>query len=100
VVTWSYYGEKGIEYLFGSGAKKPYLWVYLLFTLVGARVDLQAAWTFADIANGLMAVPNLVALLALSGVIAGYTGKYFKEKSQGMHRPYNDTSRQRQAQAP
>ncbi len=100
VVTWSYYGEKGIEYLFGSGAKKPYLWVYLLFTLIGARVDLQAAWTFADIANGLMAVPNLVALLALSGVIAGYTRKYFKEKSRGMHRPYNDTPRQRPAQAP
>ena len=60
-----------------------------LFTLIGARLDLVAVWSFADIANGLMAIPNLVALLGLSGAIAVITKKYFDEKAAGMHQPYN-----------
>jgi len=87
-ISWSYYGEKGIEYLGGKKAKSPYRWVYLLFTLIGARLDLKAAWSFADIANALMAIPNLVALIGLSGVIAALTKKYFKEKAQGLQQPY------------
>ncbi|NOY88110.1 MAG: sodium:alanine symporter family protein [FCB group bacterium] len=87
-ISWSYYGEKGIEYLGGKKAKPPYRWVYLLFTLIGARLDLKAAWSFADIANALMAIPNLVALIGLSGVIAALTKKYFKEKAQGLQQPY------------
>ncbi len=81
-------GEKGIEYIAGSGAKYGYRWVYLLFTLLGASLDLKAVWTFADIANGLMAIPNLVALLGLSGGMAAMTKKYMDEKSQGLHQPF------------
>ena len=88
VITWSYYGEKGVEYMFGSRAKVSYRWLYLVFTLIGARLDLVAAWSFADIANGLMAIPNLVALIGLSGAIAALTKKYMTEKAQGLHRPF------------
>lgn len=87
-LSWSYYGEKGIEYIAGSRAKPAYRWVYLFFVLIGARLDLKAVWDFADIANGLMALPNLVALLGLSGAIAAITKKYMDEKAQGLHRPY------------
>lgn len=88
VVAWSYYGEKGIEYLGGKKAKLPYKWVYILFTLLGARFDLKAVWSYADTANGLMAVPNLIALVVLSGAVVAMTKKYMREKSEGMHKPF------------
>lgn len=88
VIAWSYYGEKGIEYLAGNKAKMPYKWVYIVFTLLGARFDLQAVWAYADTANGLMAVPNLIALMALSGVVVSMTKKYMREKAEGLHIPY------------
>lgn len=90
VIAWSYYGEKGIEYVAGSKAKTPYKWLYIIFTLLGARFDLQAVWAYADTANGLMAIPNLIALVVLSGVIVKYTKKYMDEKAQGLHIPYKD----------
>ena len=90
VVAWSYYGEKGIEYLGGRKAKLPYKWVYILFTLMGARFDLTTVWSYADTANGLMAVPNLIALVVLSGSVVAMTRKYMKEKQQGLHRPYKE----------
>lgn len=89
VVGWSYYGEKGIEYVAGKKAKVPYKWIYIIFTLLGARLDLVAVWSFADIANALMAIPNLVALIGLSGVMAAMTKKYMKEKKQGLHKPFD-----------
>lgn len=88
VIAWSYYGEKGIEYIGGTKAKLPYKWVYILFTLLGARFDMQAVWAYADTANGLMAIPNLIALIALSGVLVGVTKKYMNEKAQGVHQPF------------
>lgn len=88
VIAWSYYGEKGIEYVAGKKAKIPYKWVFIFFTLLGARLDLVAVWSFADIANALMAIPNLVALIGLSGAIVTITKKYMDEKKQGLHRPY------------
>ncbi|HUV30677.1 MAG TPA: sodium:alanine symporter family protein [Acidobacteriota bacterium] len=88
VLSWSYYGEKGIEYIAGVKAKQPYKWVFICFTLIGARLDLVAVWSFADIANGLMAVPNLVALIGLSGIMVTLTKKYLGEKARGLHVPY------------
>ncbi|MBU0984880.1 MAG: alanine:cation symporter family protein [candidate division Zixibacteria bacterium] len=88
VIAWSYYGEKGIEYLLGSRAKVPYKWLYIVFTLLGARFDLQAVWAYADTANGLMAVPNLIALVALSGAVVTITKKYMKERREGLHQPF------------
>ncbi len=88
VIAWSYYGEKGIEYVGGKKAKLPYRWVYVIFTLLGARFDLQAVWAYADTANGMMAVPNLIALIALSGALVTVTKKYMDEKAKGLHKPF------------
>ena len=73
---WAYYGEKSAEYLFGTGVILPYrlLWVAAVFG--GSVSTLTAVWSFSDVANGLMAVPNLISLLALNGVIVKETAEY------------------------
>ena len=73
ILGWRYYGEKAAEYLFGSGAVKPYRYLWVLAVVVGSVLPLPLVWDFSDAANGLMAVPNLVSLIALSGVIAAET---------------------------
>jgi len=77
ILGWSYYGEKAMEYLFGERSIKPYRLVWVVFVFVGAMVKIDLVWSFADIMNGLMALPNLVALLLLSGVVSMETKKYF-----------------------
>ncbi len=79
ILGWSYYGEKAAEYLFGSRAIPPYRWLWVAAVMAGSVVTLKAVWTFADVANGLMAVPNLVALLALNGVIVEETRRHLWE---------------------
>jgi len=76
ILGWSYYGEKAAEYLFGVGVIRPYRVLWVAAVLLGSVVTLKSVWHFADIANGLMAVPNLVSLLALSGVIVTETRQY------------------------
>lgn len=76
ILGWSYYGEKAAEYLFGARIIAPYRWLWVAAVLAGSVLSLPLVWTFADIANGLMAVPNLVALLALSGVLVAETRAY------------------------
>lgn len=76
ILGWSYYGEKAAEYLLGSRAIPPYRWLWVAAVMLGSVVTLKAVWTFADVANGLMAVPNLVALLALNGVIVEETRRH------------------------
>ena len=78
LLGWSYYGEKSIEYLAGEKAVKPYRIIFVLFVGVGAVVNLDIVWGVSDIFNGLMALPNLVALLALTPVIVNETKKYFE----------------------
>lgn len=73
ILGWSYYGERAAEYLLGSRVITPYRWLWVTAVFAGSVVSLHAVWTFADIANGLMAVPNLVSLLALSGMVAAET---------------------------
>jgi len=58
---------------------KVYRWIYILAVFIGPFLTVSAVWTIADIFNGLMAIPNLIALVALSGVVALETKKYFKE---------------------
>jgi AGCS family alanine or glycine:cation symporter len=77
ILGWSYYGEKSIEYLFGEGAVRPYRYVYILFVGVGAVANLELVWALADVFNGLMALPNLVGLLALTPVVVSETRDYF-----------------------
>lgn len=73
ILGWGYYGEKAAEYLFGTRAVKPYRILWVLAVLFGSVQPAQAVWDFADAANGLMAIPNLICLICLSGVIVAET---------------------------
>lgn len=86
ILGWAYYGEKCVEYLFGDRATKLYRIIYTLFVFPGAVLGLHLVWSFANMMNGLMAFPNLIALFVLAGVIAKET-RFFehllkKEKQQ------------------
>ncbi len=85
ILGWDYYSERCLEYLSGGNMKlvKVYRWVYVLAVLAGPFITVSAVWTLADICNGLMAIPNLIALLALSGVIVAETKSYFKRLDAG-----------------
>ena len=73
ILGWSYYGERAVEFLFGVKAILPFKLVWVILVFVGAVAQLHIVWTFADIANALMAIPNLIALIALSGTIFALT---------------------------
>jgi len=77
VLGWSYYGEKSIEYLLGEASVRPYRIIFTIFVFIGSVTRLDIVWSFADIMNGLMAVPNLFALLGLAGVVFEETQSYF-----------------------
>lgn len=81
ILGWNYYSEKCLEYLIGDkpGALKGYRWLYILAVFIGPFMTVSAVWTIADIFNGLMALPNLIALVALSGVVVAETRKYFEK---------------------
>ena len=83
ILGWCYYGEKSIEYLFEEVAVKPYRILFTIMVLVGAVVELDLVWTFADIMNGLMAFPNLIGLLGLSKVVVEETKKYLDLEMSG-----------------
>ncbi|TLP41264.1 alanine/glycine:cation symporter family protein [Arcobacter arenosus] len=80
ILGWSYYGERAFEYIFGDSSIKIYRIVFVSFIVVGAMTELKLVWNFSDLANGLMAIPNLIALLLLSKVITEETNRYFKSK--------------------
>jgi len=76
ILGWSYYGEKAIEYLIGTKAIQPYRYVWVVAVFVGCVMSLNLVWTFADITNGLMAIPNLISLIFLNKIIVSETKKY------------------------
>lgn len=78
ILGWDYYSEKCLEYLTAGrmGIVKAYRWVYIACVFFGPFMTISAVWTIADIFNGLMAIPNLIALLALNGVVVMETKKY------------------------
>jgi AGCS family alanine or glycine:cation symporter len=76
LVGWAYYGEKACEYLFGERAIRPYRWLWVAAVYVGAALPLPVVWAAADVTNALMAIPNLIALLLLSGVVVRETRTY------------------------
>ncbi|HEM5314962.1 TPA: sodium:alanine symporter family protein [Streptococcus suis] len=80
ILGWSYYGERCIEFLFGTKSILPYRLVFVIMVALGGFLKLDLIWTIADIVNGLMALPNLIALLALSPVIIKETRQYFAKK--------------------
>ncbi len=77
LLGWSYYGEKAIEYLAGTRAVRIYRVVFVSVVIVGAMMKLEFVWNFSDLMNGMMAIPNLIALLMLSKIIKQETDRYF-----------------------
>ena len=83
-ISWSYYGDRSIEYLVGPKAIPIYRWVFVVFFFLGSILPLEAVWTFGDVALGLMSFPNLIALILLSGGVVKMTREYFSRE----HVPY------------
>ena len=84
VLSWSLYGSRCVEYLFGSKSMRVYQVVFIVVVALGSFVELDVAWTLAEALNGFMAIPNLIALLALSPVVVKLTKEYFaKNKLSG-----------------
>jgi AGCS family alanine or glycine:cation symporter len=79
LMGWSYYGEKGMEYLLGTRGIFPYRCLFILVAYLGVIPSLNVVWGIADTLNALMTIPNLVAVLLLSGVIVAETKKYLKD---------------------
>ena len=82
-ISWSYYGDRCAEYLFGPGAIKWYRYVYLVLIVVGAVGGLRIIWSLADIFNALMAVPNLIGLIALVGLVVAKKRDYLQRLKAG-----------------
>jgi AGCS family alanine or glycine:cation symporter len=93
ILGWSYYGEKAAEYLFGARIIKPYRILWIVAVMVGSVSTLRAVWSFADIANGLMALPNLISLIVLTPVIASETRRYFSG-GEAVYPPREETASQ------
>lgn len=85
ILGWDYYSERCLEYLSGGNMKsvKVFRWIYIFAVFIGPYMTVSAVWTIADIFNGLMALPNMIALFALSGVVVKETKTFFaKQKAQ------------------
>ncbi len=80
IISWNLYGSRCCEYLLGSKAAMVYKVLFLPVIIMGATMDLTLAWNISDTLNGLMAIPNLIALLALCPVVFKLTKEYFAEK--------------------
>lgn len=83
VLGWSHYGTKAFEYLFGSKATIIYRVIFIVFIIFGATMNLELAWDLSDTFNGLMAIPNLIGVLALSPVVVKITANYVNRKIKG-----------------
>lgn len=77
ILGWGYYGERCFEFLFGTKAIPVYRVIFIIMVALGGYISLETIWVIADIVNGLMAIPNLIALLALSPIIIKETKQYF-----------------------
>ncbi|MBQ6587422.1 MAG: alanine:cation symporter family protein [Butyrivibrio sp.] len=83
VLGWSQYGSKGFEYLFGTKSVKLYHVIFVVFIVIGATMDLTLAWDLSDTFNGMMAIPNLIGVLTLSGTVMKITQNYVDRKIKG-----------------
>lgn len=82
ILGWNYYSERCLEYLTGSQkAVKIFRYIYIIAVFIGPYMTVSAVWNIADIFNGLMAFPNLIALFALSGIVGKETREYFMKKA-------------------
>ena len=77
IIAWSYYGDRSAYYLFGERAVLPYRVIFTLLVVVGAAVPLKLVWNIADVTNILMALPNLLGLILLAGLVTTLKNEYF-----------------------
>ncbi len=82
ILGWGIYGARSIEYLFGTRSIRIYQYIYIAVAVVGAVVNLKIVWSIADLTNCFMAVPNLIGVVALSGVVRKLTKEYFSRPSK------------------
>jgi AGCS family alanine or glycine:cation symporter len=83
VLGWSQYGTKAVEYLFGTKASKIYKIIFVLMIVSGALIESSVAWDISDTFNGLMMIPNLIAVIILSPLVKKITVNYIKRKLKG-----------------
>ena len=85
ILGWDYYSERCLEYLTGGNMKavKVFRWIYIFAVFIGPYMTVSAVWTIADIFNGLMALPNMIALFALNGIVVAETKDFFKRHKNG-----------------
>ncbi len=88
ILGWDYYSERCLEYLSGGNMKhvKVYRWIYILAVFIGPYMTVSAVWTIADIFNGLMAIPNMIALFVLSGVVVKETKDFFRRHNEAKYK--------------
>lgn len=88
ILGWDYYSERCLEYLSGGNMKhvKVYRWIYILAVFIGPYMTVSAVWTIADIFNGLMAIPNMIALFVLSGVVVKETRDFFQRHNEAKYK--------------
>ena len=79
-ISWSYYGDRSVEFLFGPRAIPIYRWFFVAFFFLGCLLPLHAVWTWGDVALGLMSIPNLIALVLLTGKVREMTRDYFSRE--------------------
>ncbi len=87
ILGWDYYSERCLEYLVGGQTRaiKAYRWLYIAVVFIGPYMTVSAVWTIADIVNGLMAIPNMIAIFALSGVVINETKDFFQRQKQASY---------------
>ena len=83
ILGWCYYGEKCATYLVGEGGVLPYRMIYVASVMAGTVLSLDLVWSASDVFNGLMALPNLIALVLLSGVVVKETHDFFEKRRTG-----------------
>ncbi len=82
ILSWSLYGTRCCEFLLGTKATRVYQIIFIIMVVVGATLEMNLVWNIADTLNGLMAIPNLIALISLSGVVIGLTKEHFSSKDR------------------
>ncbi|PYJ71313.1 MAG: sodium:alanine symporter family protein, partial [Verrucomicrobia bacterium] len=92
ILGWSYYGEKAAEYLLGPKVITPYRWIWVGAVMIGSILSLPTVWSLADVTNGLMAIPNLVSLIVLNGVIVSETRRYLWNNNLNAEAPASPAS--------
>jgi AGCS family alanine or glycine:cation symporter len=80
MISWSYYGDRSVQYLFGNRWVMPYRYIYCVVLFLGAILELTTVWHFGEIALGFMTIPNLIAIIALSGVTRRVSDDYYSKK--------------------